>query len=279
MPMPYPGRALRTAALLSCAALVGGCAVQTDRRGQLQFQVDNAELFGQTVQTFTLPDGSEARLRVLNGQYSIKLQKYMRVIPLENATDVKVRSTAVIDGRGVIVIDKAERNCGFKMHLISVKGSEVLAWDFGDCQTAPTVNLYADGATFDFAYPNRTIRYTYQNARLVRNDYNGAPPGPPAASAGPVASGAPRHVPGLPSAPNGERPGGPATSAAAASGATAPASARPTAAPRTASAAPAAPARRNPPAPTTSRTPTPAPSTAMNFPAQEQKPVRIVLDN
>lgn len=277
MPIPSLRRASRTALLLCCATLIGGCAVQTDRRGQLQFQVDNAELFGQAVQTFALPDGSEAKLRVLSGQYSIKLQKYLRVIPLENATDVKVRSATLIDGRTVIVIDKAERNCGFKMHLISVKGSEVLAWDFGDCQTAPNVNLYADGATFDFAYPNKTIRYTYQNARLVRNDYAGAPPGAPAASAGPIAAGAPRHVPGLPSAPNGERPAG-----GTASSGNPPTSARTATAPRTtpaSSGAPSAPTRRSTAATPAPRGATPAPSTTMNFPSQEQKPVRIVLDN
>lgn len=276
MPIPSLRRAPRAASLLCCAALVAGCAVQTDRRGQLQFQVDNAELFGQVVQTFALPDGSEAKLRVLSGQYSIKLQKYLRVIPLENATDVKVRSATLIDGRTVIVIDKAERNCGFKMHLVSVKGSEVLAWDFGDCQTAPNVNLYADGATFDFAYPNRTIRYTYQNARLVRNDYAGPPPGAPAASAGPIAAGAPRHVPGLPSAPNGERPGGGTASNGNAPTARAPGASRTT---PVASGAAAAPPRRTTAAAPPPRSVTPAPSTTMNFPSQEQKPVRIVLDN
>ncbi|WP_294636396.1 hypothetical protein [uncultured Aquabacterium sp.] len=277
----FPIPPLRAAWLLAATTLLTACAVQPDRQGRLQFQVDNAELFGQTVDAFRMPDGSEARLRVLNGQYSIKLQKYLRVIPLDKATTVKVQSVSLVNGRTLIVLDKAERNCNFKTHLISLQGAEVLAWDFGDCNTVPVVNTYADAATFDFAYPNKTIRFTYQDARLLRADYAGPPPGAPAAAAGPLPRTAARHQPGLPSAPTTERPSG--TRAAATGPAPAPSgTARNTAAPATAS---TTPARRTPAAAGSggSSNPTrvagPAPAGAMNFPAQEQKPVRIVLDN
>ena len=66
----FPIPPLRAAWLLAATTLLTACAVQPDRQGRLQFQVDNAELFGQTVDAFRMPDGSEARLRVLNGQYS-----------------------------------------------------------------------------------------------------------------------------------------------------------------------------------------------------------------
>jgi len=260
-------RFIQTALTVFCSVLVGGCAIQTDRRGQFQFQVDDAEIFGQTVKTFNLPDGSEARLRVLNGQFSIKLQKYLRVIPIENATEVKVRSTAMVDGRGIIVIDKVERGCSFRSQLLSIKGIEVLGWDFGDCQSTPAVSLYPNAATFDFRGPRSTTRYTYQNSRLVRNEYYGVPPALQTEGASAVTSDARRHMPGLPSAPGEGRPVAHAGNAADAGVNRPITSQRPS------------PARQPPPAPGSPRVPPPAPSTAMNFPAQEQKPVRIVLDN
>lgn len=267
MPRHLFGRGWPTNLILFCAAFMGGCAIQTDRRGELQLQVDGAELFGQTVKIFNLPDGSEARLRVLDGKYSIKLQRYLRVIPIENATEVKVRSTAVIDGRGIIVIEKAERNCGIKTQLLSIKEAEVLGWDFGNCQSTPKMSLYPEGATFDFAYPRSTIRYTYKNAKLVRNEYNGTPPALQADGAAKVASEAPRHVPGPPSAPDERRPAGHTVHAADASDAKPVTRGKPS------------PTRNTPSTPRPLRVPAPAPTPAMNFPAQEQKPVRIVLDN
>lgn len=219
-----------TLALLGLMAL-SGCAVQNGPRGQVKFGLDDAELFGQTVKSFKLADGSEGRLRMLGGRYSVKLQQQLKVVPIANATLVRVVSSREIGGRTLLVLEKSERNCAYKTHLMSIKGGEVLSWDFGDCQNRPQATAYTDQATFDFVQPRRTVRYTYRDARLTRGEF-ATPTSLPAKTSPPPAA------PPTASMPDRTR-----------SRATAPK-----------------------PAP-------PAPPRALEFPTQEQKPVRIVLDD
>lgn len=220
-------------ALLGLVTL-SGCAVQNGPRGQVQFGLDDAELFGQTVESFKLADGSDGRLRVLGGKYSVKLQQQLKVVPIANATLVRVVSSRQIGGRTLLVLEKSERNCAYKTQLMSIQGAEVLSWDFGDCQNRPQATAYTDQATFDFVQPRRTVRYTYRDARLVRGEF-ATPIDLPAAT-----RPSPAEPPSA-SLPDRKRPQAMA--------------------PRPAQPAP------------------PAPPRAMEFPTQEQKPVRIVLDD
>lgn len=249
-----------SASVLAASVLLSACAIQTDRQGQTLVGMDVAELFGDTVDTFALPDGNEAKLRVLNGQYSIKLPHRMRVIQLDEASSVKFRSVNQINDRTLIVLNRVERDCNFKTQLISLRGSEVLTWSFGDCSSVPQFNSYADAATFDFVYPNKTVRFMYQDARLLRGEFTGPPPGSPPAVARPIPRSAPRYQPGPPGIPTAERP------AEAKEGKPISSPTRPSQppAPRTDTASP--------------RVATPTPVGAMNFPMKEQGPVRIVLD-
>nr|WP_315229221.1 hypothetical protein [uncultured Limnohabitans sp.] len=147
-----------------------GCAIQTTPRGYIDFKVDGAELFGSDVGSFKLEDGSEGRLRVLNGEYSVKLQNRLRVLPIANATSARIFNSQLIGGRMILVVEASERNCSNRTHLLSIKESEVLSWAMGDCRQQPKVTFSKDEATFDYTYGSRTTRFTYTNQRLLKSE-------------------------------------------------------------------------------------------------------------
>ena len=155
---------------VSALALLPACAVQSGPGGKVHVGIDNAELLGQQLGKFTLADGSEGTLRVHNGRYSIKLEKYFKVISIANALSARVVRTESVGGRTLVVIEKSERNCKQKTQLYSIQGSEVLAWDFGDCTSSPVIDIGADQATFDFVQSRRTARLTYREGRLFRSE-------------------------------------------------------------------------------------------------------------
>lgn len=266
----------RAALVAALAALSAGCAVQPGRNGAPQFSLDEAALFGQVVQSFTLPDGSEARLRVAAGRHSLKLERQMRVIPVDNALTAEVHSVHTVGNRTVIVLTKSTSACPYQNQVIAWRGSEALSWDTGDCRHAPAVRLTAGTLALDYPQDNGGAqRFVYQDGRLDRGTLSAAQVAAlaPAAGAAPgnaavVPPQAQRYVPGLPAAPAA---GAPAPSAAVAppdrrTAATAPSADRPAVRPVAAAVpvtAPAAP---------------PRPSRPLDFQAQEQKPVRIILD-
>lgn len=243
--------------LLLLAAGLAGCVVNTAPGGQVQFGLDDAELFGQAVDGFRLPDGSEGKVRVLQGRYSVKLPRQLRVVHIEGATRVRVVSSQQVGGRTLLVLEKSERGCDQKTQLMSILGAEVLSWDFGDCQTVPQASMQPDHAVFDFVQPRRTVRYTYRDGKLLRGEFDTLAGGQP--PAGPIGAQAPRYQPGPPV------PAGTLAGAARAEPAT------------PVPAAPAAPAERKPAAAAPAARPA-APAKSLEFPALEQKPVRIVLD-
>lgn len=264
--MTYAPRLLTlTFASVAALTLATGCAVKKNQAGHIEFRLDDAELLGKVVQTFRMPDGSEARLRVLNGRYSIKLQKQLTVIPIDNAAQAEVKSVHQVGNRALVLVAKSTAQCGYQSQLVAIQDLEALSWDFGDCFHAPEARTYPDSATFDIRQDNgSTTRFTYQDGKLMRGAFQGTPPGAPPAGAAPVPAGAPRYVPGLPSgAVAGDKP----------------------AANKVAPATPvkAAPVAESKPAATPAKTTSaprsaPAPAKALDFPTQEQKPVRIILD-
>lgn len=237
--MCYPVRRLAGAAVLALA----GCAVQQDGRN-IRIGLDEAELFGQVVGRFQLADGSEGQLRLHAGQYSLKLQRQLRVLPIADATYARVNSFHAIDGRTVLVLEKSERNCPYKTELLSLQGAEVLSWEAGDCRTPVRVTADGDSVHLDFVQPQAGVRYTYRDARLLRA---AIPAEAPSTATG--GTSGPRWVPPPPARAD-----------------TAGDTTRPSpSAPR-----PVSEARRRPAAPA----PAPVPT---DFP-QEQKPVRVRLD-
>jgi hypothetical protein len=165
------------AAMVSLA----GCAVRQSS-DRVVVGIDQASLFGKEVDAFLLPDGSKASIRELEHHLSLKLQAYSRVVDIERATAVQFRSAQVIDGYTLVVLDKSEKNCAVKTHLMAIRGGEVRQWDFGDCRSAPEATLAADGMRFDQRGSRRTTRYIFSQGRLMYGELYDAPQ--PAAVAG-----------------------------------------------------------------------------------------------
>ena len=268
---------------LGVTALLVGCAVNPNGRGGVQFGMDTTELFGTVVDTFKLQDGSDGTLRKDSGGYSLKLARYMRVIPLQNALTAKVARVDSIGDRTVLTIETQERNCPYKYVLLAVQGSDVLHWEFGNCKDRPRANLDTrnNALTVDMPGYGRLVRYTYADNRMLQStvpvapgtDLNTKPFADaslraPEGSAGNAPAGdGNRYVPGLPQTTAGT--GAPTTStptsptASPASTGTASTTHRKRGGPNTGTSGGTPPIARGP-----------AP---MSFPAEEIKPVRVDL--
>lgn len=151
--------------VLIAGLLLGGCAVQSSPNSPYGF--DSAAVFGAQLDEFLLPDGSSGTIRRMNDRYSVKLQKYSRVVDIEGATMVRFRSAQLVSGYTLVVLDKAERNCPTKTQLLALRGTEVRSWEFGNCKSWPDTMIYRDGATFDVPDGRGRIRYQFADGRLV----------------------------------------------------------------------------------------------------------------
>ncbi|TXH46114.1 MAG: hypothetical protein E6Q92_02445 [Burkholderiaceae bacterium] len=278
---------------LAAAMLLAGCAVQQHSGGTVSVGIDDAELFGQTVAQFKLADGSDGRLRLHQGRYSIKLQRYFKVIPVDRAQAARLVSAQVLDGRSVLVLEKGAPGCPFQTQVMAIEGSEVLSWDLGDCRNAPQIQVSGGEMAFDFPQGQRLVRYIYRDRRLLRAEAqlpsagpgqalasglperSGMPPSMNQTSAAGTGNGMPRHVPGLPHPVSVSQP------QASASAASSPVALAQTAASATAGSATAQaakPAAKPAAAPQPGPAPAPRQAAAPVFTTQEQKPIRIVLD-
>jgi hypothetical protein len=178
--------------------LTTACSINKGPGGAIKFEIDEAEIIGETIGSFQLIDGSEGRIRKLGNRFSVKLQKYLRVIPIQNATAVQFLEARTVGDRTLVIMEKSERNCAYKTQIFAIRGSEVSGWDMGDCTRKPTITFNPDHASFDFANGNQTTRYTYADGRVVRGNMATLPggvPGSQIASGKPIADDAPRYVP------------------------------------------------------------------------------------
>lgn len=176
--------------LLYCiliSILFSGCAVSTIN-GHVSYGLDGAEVFGKVEQTFLLADGSKGSVRSLNGEQSIKLENSNRVVNVPNSKYLKVRSTALIDGEHVLVIDAIENYCRKRTWLFVVAAKETKVWNFGDCQSFSNTSLGGGTILITELMAGVTKSYTYVQGKV----YNGVQ----------------HHVPlkGLPDAPGSLEP-------------------------------------------------------------------------
>jgi hypothetical protein len=261
-------------AALVAAALLCGCAMTPNGQGGMIMSVDTAGLFGIEAGTFTMADGSVGTLRrATNGTYSVKLDRYMRVTPLQNAISARIARVETIKERTVVVIETQERGCAYKYEVLSISGSDVLQWKLGNCNDRPRVEKSADGQslTLDFPNYNRITRNLYTDSRMM-NATIPAPPGvdlqskpfadqslraPTAVATDAPATGS-RYVPAPPQAD--KTPAQPSAPAAT----TATPRARRNTRTSGSSPTPATPVARNTPAP-------------LSFPSEEIKPIQIDL--
>lgn len=147
--------------------LLGGCAVHNPPGAKTtQFSVDKAAVFGTLVEEFLLPDGSEASIRRMNDQYSMKLQRQFRVIELGNANSFRFKSAQMVDGYTLVVLQKVERNCPAKNVLLAIRGAEIRQWEIGNCRSWADTALDGKDAIFDFEEGRDTRRYHFAGGKL-----------------------------------------------------------------------------------------------------------------
>lgn len=165
---------------IATTLVLAACAVQnTPGSRNTQISFDQAAVFGTLIEEFMLPDGTEASIRRMNDQYSVKMQRQFKVIELGNPTNVRFKSAQTVDGYTLIVLEKVERNCPAKTQLLALRGSEVRSWEIGNCRTWPETKIYANAATFDIDEVRGKTRYQFSDGRLTY----GEPPPQPAAPA------------------------------------------------------------------------------------------------
>ena len=116
-------RAAASLVLALSALALSGCAVQqTGPRGKMSIGLDNAALLGTDHAKFKLGDDSEGTLRSLNGVYSLKLERFFRVISLGKRKDVQLERAVQIGDRTVLVLNQLdERNC-IKTAVLAIRG-------------------------------------------------------------------------------------------------------------------------------------------------------------
>jgi hypothetical protein len=237
--------------LVVLAVFLQGCAVKTGANGHLLYGLDQAELLGRKIDIFTLPGGGTGALRVMGNQYSLKLDEFSRVIPMGEAKSARVVKVDQVGDRTTVLVVKADNSCDYKYQLFSIKERDVLSWEFyGDCKTAATAVKVDNEQQFDFRLPYQVTRFTYRDSRFLRSDIPlNRLQANPGTSPGGVTG--PRYTPGAPSSNASQSP-------------------PPDPVKRTATAARSAPTPR-----TAQAAPQPA---KLEFAAEEQKAIRIVLD-
>jgi len=161
-------RITHLASALALIVAAGGCAVTHDNRGAVRLGIDTAEVFGTTIERFTLADGGEGTLRRgVKNDYSIKLQRYQRVLPLQPAVSARVAHVTAIGNRTSILIELQERNCKYRYSLFSIEGSDVSNWVFGNCSDRPRVAMEDGEQVIDFPNGKRLSRYRLVGAQVL----------------------------------------------------------------------------------------------------------------
>ena len=178
-------RGLCGVALACSALLMTGCAVQVDKRGKVVLSPDTAAVLGTEHASFKLADGTSGTLRSLNGDYSLKLERYFRVIALGKKQDVRLASVVQQGERSVLVLHLVDErsNCLSTM-VVSMLGSEVRQWGLpsGNCRVLPELDL-SDGR---LALRYADHAYVHDNGKLFRVKIS-----PPETTAQPQPSKAP----------------------------------------------------------------------------------------
>jgi hypothetical protein len=235
---------------------VTGCAVQMKPNGPITIDPDYPEIFGREIGNFSLPNDQVGKLREWNGDYSIKLPKYFKVISLLNAKTARIVRSDKVGDRTVVVIEKSERQCNYITQIMSILDSSVLTWDFGDCSIQPIITTNDDSLTFDYPKGRNTVRFTYRDSRLVRSEFAGTHPTIKSDTLAPLGASiiVPRPDRYIPSPPILVMPG--ISTIATTS---------------------VVPVDRKPVSPSSNTRPS-TPQRPLEFPVEEQKPIRIVLD-
>ncbi|MDM0053831.1 hypothetical protein [Variovorax sp. J22R115] len=176
-PLRAPVQAfLAGASAAALLLLVTGCAPSKPRAvSQAEITADAARN-GQILEVFRLPNGNPGTLRLLNGEYVLRLDMIQKSIPVGRGSAVRIVRIDQMGERATVLLEKALSNCPYAYQLISVRGPETSTWDaYGDCQGKP--NILEKGESLSLEFPlQRTIkRFTYVDGRMIRDEVSRPP--------------------------------------------------------------------------------------------------------
>ncbi|MDM0015435.1 hypothetical protein QTH87_23530 [Variovorax sp. J22P168] len=163
--------------LLACASwaalflLLAGCAPPRSKGASQTEIAADAARNGQILEVFRLPNGNPGTLRLLNGEYVLRLDMIQKSIPVGRGSAVRIVRIDQIGERATVLLEKALSNCPYAYQLISVRGPETSTWDaYGDCQGKP--NIVEKGGSLSLEFPlQRTVkRFTYVDGRMIREE-------------------------------------------------------------------------------------------------------------
>lgn len=157
--------------LICCASLslavlaTTGCAVSQDANKRTRFALDTAAILGTELAQFTLTDNSNGTFRKLGDAYSLKLEKFQKVIALGNARQARLDRGFQIDGRTVLVIHMQTNDGCIKTQLLSIRDAQALHWQVtpSDCKSIPTVMLNKDQLVLSYS----GSRFVYAGGQLA----------------------------------------------------------------------------------------------------------------
>lgn len=178
---------------------INSCAIHSDQTGKIHLDFDEAVILGNKSRSFRVPNVGEATLRVMNGQYSIKLENRFQVISIGKADRAEINSVLSLGDRSLIIVTKDDGACKNTTQLIAIRGLEALSWDFGDCYNKPEIGKSGDTLIFYFQQNNgEQIRSTYRNGVFI----NGFGVDSPVLRPQSISIGSPRYRPEPPAPPD-----------------------------------------------------------------------------
>lgn len=146
--------------------MLAGCAME-QRGSHLHFRTDLAE-FGEVVDRFQLADGSEGKLRRdFTGKYSIKLSKYLKVIPLTRSPGMaRIVYSGQVRHQTAVLIETSSNDCKHGYQLYAFVGNDVSTWEVGNCTVPARVFAEEDRLFIDFERGTNVRRYMFADNKL-----------------------------------------------------------------------------------------------------------------
>ncbi|MFN4351136.1 MAG: hypothetical protein ACK4F6_10030 [Hylemonella sp.] len=159
--------------------ILSGCAIKTSNsvfgQDRQEIDIDYAALFGEELASFSMATGDKAALRRLQNTFSIKIEKYSKVIDIPYATSAKLVKTEAIGDTTLIVIAAPRNGCPMRHILYSITGKTGQFWELGGwdgCKAAPDITRRDETFFFDYAAPySGYYRQTYYGGSLSNAQY------------------------------------------------------------------------------------------------------------
>lgn len=159
------------------AVILGGCAIKASNSvfgPREEVDIDYAAIFGEELTSFSMATGEKATLRRLQSEYSLKLDKYSKVIAIPYATSAKLVQTEFIGDTTLIVIAAPRNGCPQRHILYSITGKTGQFWElggWGGCNAAPGITRRDETIFFDYPARAGVNRQTYYAGSLGQVQY------------------------------------------------------------------------------------------------------------